>query len=733
MRTLFRCFLASFLLLVTFANPVNLYSCGPYFPSTVFVDDSAPDFSMEQFLEGKIGIARPTFSSIYLFVAYRYFSGNPLSEVEQSVINATDLHDSWMSPWESLSEWMEQRQLVLGDRPATEYPIETNTDNSDRRGYLFYQNINYDAFHTAASTLAQRIVQFGVHSPYIVDWVHAQDAVFFSAESAKVPLPVDSAAPGVIKADRDYQIAAAYFYMREFQIAKSLFGKISRDPNSPWNKLSRFLIARTEIRQATLSESNQDSLLKTAEGKLRVILKDSSMAEFHPSALRLHNFCLFRTNPWLLYSELDQKITRTAIDSLFPIEWRDYATLLRQFQDSSFSNESDFIHWKRCYRGRAGPNAFNEAYNQWRRTKSGAWLIAALSDAGPRTPELPSLIQATTSIPPYAPEYFTANYWAVRLLIAGEKYQEARSLIDVLVDRIGSLSSVSNANLLNNERVRIAGDLSEFLRYCHQQAIGIRWDSEEISSLKGSADLFVSQASVLNRFVSLRVLDSICANSLLPPSLQQSLCRATWVRSFLLGEDKISIEVGKFLARIDPQLKPFLDQYVSSSDFNARRFNGAYLLLKHPGLRPSIRIGVDREVPLNVRDSYRDNWWYSGDLAIEATAADIWAGSPQSSESKVSVWPPSFLTKSDKETAEKETRLLTSAPAAATYLGRIVNSWARTNAQDYRVPEALHLVVQVSRVGCRDDRSTQISKEAFLMLHRQFPKSEWTKQTNYWY
>jgi len=54
-------------------------------------------------------------------------------------------------------------------------------------------------------------------------------------------------------------------------------------------------------------------------------------------------------------------------------------------------------------------------------------------------------------------------------------------------------------------------------------------------------------------------------------------------------------------------------------------------------------------------------------------------------------------------------------------------------SQDPRVPEALHLAVRSTRYGCTDDNTTKFSKQAFQLLHKNYPKSEWAAKTKYWF
>jgi hypothetical protein len=43
------------------------------------------------------------------------------------------------------------------------------------------------------------------------------------------------------------------------------------------------------------------------------------------------------------------------------------------------------------------------------------------------------------------------------------------------------------------------------------------------------------------------------------------------------------------------------------------------------------------------------------------------------------------------------------------------------------VAEALHRVVRATRFGCNSDTTPDVSREAFTMPHKQFPRSEWAK------
>jgi hypothetical protein len=180
-------------------------------------------------------------------------------------------------------------------------------------------------------------------------------------------------------------------------------------------------------------------------------------------------------------------------------------------------------------------------------------------------------------------------------------------------------------------------------------------------------------------------------------------------------------------------MAPLLDQHGAATSISSRRFSAACLMLKYPGLVPYVRIGLERESPLDEINDLRDNWWYAGDLSVEASAEDAFYSPPSGHKEVANVSPPSFLGTAQLRAAQEETKFLRALPAAATYLGKITTEFAKMHPEDPRIPEALHLTVKASRYGCRDDRSSLYSKKAFTLLHKNYPQSDWTKKTPYWY
>src|SRR5260370_36148069 len=67
---------------VSFLLPLRTEACGPWFTDALFVFTKHPDFPLENFAAGKLGVIRPNWTRSYLVVAYRDLSGAALSETE---------------------------------------------------------------------------------------------------------------------------------------------------------------------------------------------------------------------------------------------------------------------------------------------------------------------------------------------------------------------------------------------------------------------------------------------------------------------------------------------------------------------------------------------------------------------------------------------------------------------------------------------------------------------------
>ena len=173
--------------------PVLVLGCGPFFLETIFTHTSHPDFPLDRFIRGELGVLQPTYPRAYLYVAYRYLAGKSFDREEQKA-----LAEFWMpkvaspgAPAENwIKTWLEERNKIpgLSNAPAPLYAHDpTGIYRYEKSGssYAGYYNCLGDAFRTAVSTLDERVRQFGAGSAEVKDWVQAQDQVFANCPGAE--------------------------------------------------------------------------------------------------------------------------------------------------------------------------------------------------------------------------------------------------------------------------------------------------------------------------------------------------------------------------------------------------------------------------------------------------------------------------------------------------------------------------------------------------------------------
>jgi hypothetical protein len=79
---------------------------------------------------------------------------------------------------------------------------------------------------------------------------------------------------------------------------------------------------------------------------------------------------------------------------------------------------------------------------------------------------------------------------------------------------------------------------------------------------------------------------------------------------------------------------------------------------------------------------------------------------------------------------------LNTLPGGVVWLGRRAIAYVKEHPDDKDGAEALGLTVRATRYGCfleKDGDKKAVSKEAFTMLHRLYPKSDWAARTPYYY
>lgn len=736
--------------------PRGTQACGPFFSDAIFVYTKHPDFPLERFAKGQLGVLRPSYARSYLFAAYRNLTNAALSDPEETTLkslwedrlgnNFESNDDAW------IKKWLDARSKVPGLSAPTQLHAYRNREKPHE--YDTYLNCQQDAFDNAAATLGERIKTFGADSLGVKSWVTAQDLVFANCSEGK-HIPADASTetpdlPPLLRADRAYQIAAANFYSGSFDEAKRQFDAIARDVSSPWHEKAGYLAARSMLRKGSFAEKEADGrpALAEAETRLNAVIKDQSLASSHHAANRLLNLVRLRLRPEETLHDLAHAITKKDTTADFKQAVWDYTALFDKFVGDENDTTKhpvpagmradELTDWLLTFQDPAA-GAATHALERWEKTHALPWLVAAMTKANGQQAGLDSLLSAATRVDHSSPAFPSLAFHNVRLLMESKRVDAARTALDKVLSEDRSRLPASALNQLVGQRMMLAQNLEEFLQSAQRVPAGFSDDSDgrEIpddekdsdSTTNGFKYFFdLDSANVFNQGMPVALMKNAALSTTLAANLRRDVTQAAFMRAALLDDRESAMAVAKLLGEIYPETKAFLAPYQSAATPEARRFAAAYLSLKFPGLRPYVSAGTGRTTELKEIDSYRDNYW----CAEPPTALKTWQGDEEDKPKAAAIAPPEFL-KPSQAAASRQAAALAALGPAPDYLCRIAIDWAGKNPTDARAPEALHLAVRSTRYGCTDKDTGRWSKAAYDLLHQRYPNTTWAKNTKYWF
>jgi hypothetical protein len=780
-------------LLCVLLLPVNIFSSGAWIETT-FVLQRGPDGPMKAFNAGKLGILWPQFAPRYLVIAYRYLEHKPLTaEEQQSLDDAAKPRitppGASYDPDPLVTAWLNARNAALGLQGVT----RNGMDRYRTQGFVSYPNCGDDAFINAASTARARAQTFGIASPLMREWVAGQDAVFQNCGAGMSfgpyqPRPPDQPRrppdlpPAVtldsplLRFDRQYQVAAANFYGGDLDAAANAFEQIAHEPDSPWRKLAPYLVARCYIRKATIGVKGENSFLpepmRNAEQRLQAILADKSLASMHPVAQRLLDYVEARLDPEQRLHAIAAQLA-TGAGPQFERELFDYIFLLNHPQaqqeqgpevqktkESATNAETldDLTDWVGTYLTEGagvlidGIPADQYRFERWQAKKSTPWLLSVLVSMHASDPHAAEVEQAAAMIGAGSHAYDTALYHRVRLLEEKNQDQQARKLLDANWARIEK-DSPSNRNAFLAQRFAVATSFQEFLRFAPRTPVVLEdtigkypyvCEDGSCRSFPPTAPVIepppqrleVDSVRIFNQRLPLSLLVQAANGTALPADLRDELAARTWLRAVLIDNTAAVRALQPHVLAKYPEMRSYIAQYDRADSAEARRFALVFMVMHFSALQPFVNAGALGSV---IRPGiWTYSWWCYDVGAAQGQGpygSVMFSPAPgaQSKSEAAPPPPPSWLTPAERERAEREWHNLSEIGAAPMYFAPVVLGWAKTHPDDPRVPEALHYFVRATRYGCVDKSIGRYSREAFDLLHRKYPKSEWTKNTPHWF
>ncbi|HET9269843.1 MAG TPA: hypothetical protein VFO31_16815 [Vicinamibacterales bacterium] len=717
------------------AGTAAVWACGPFFTDLLTVQNGAPA-DAGGYARGTLGVVKPTFARRYLVQAYRTIRGLPALPAAEAVGYTAAAEQQ-----PAFQQWIEiqNRELPPAARTALK-PLRSVRISAD---YSSFDNCLAPAFTGAVAAFKERAARYGARSPELADWVAGQVSVFQNCGGTPLVLPAATTIDDArLRADRDYQTAAAYFYATQYDEAAGRFRAIASNGVSPWRASARYLAARALIRSVTVpSTSPKDASQRFAAAArdLQAALGDRDATAFHASARGLLGFIAARERPLDRLHELSRRLaTSPSIDAQDVVDYTwlmdaalgETAAGTPPLDLADVTRGDDLTTWIVDTQKRRA----DQAIARWKQTNTPAALIAALWSVPPGHAEVPALLAASAVVPPASPAFATASFLRVRLLIQRNDLDGARAALTALPTAPGAGFDLESINLLLAARFTVASTLDEMLAAAPRTVVNTVADPATGKPRTISKPIWDDDvAAVFNSRMPLERLVAAAEATRLPARLRLRVAQAAFTRAVLLDRPAAAVRAARVAVSLAPAMRTDLGRYIAASDGAARNRIAALTLLRTPGL--SINVGgrdtdesYQRDTPLRrFGHAFPRNWWCGIDDRADGTALPLIAGD--------GVPFPAFVTEAERRDTASELDALKAAGVPRVYLTGAAIDWARARPTDPDAAEALALAIEGWRwSSCNvDGPKSNLPQTAFALLHRQFPESEWAKQTKYWY
>jgi TolA-binding protein len=772
-------------------------SCGPDFPVAIF--SIWPDGPYPAFAAGHIGVPLPANARTRnLVIAYDYLTQRPLTAADQK--QAVETNKSLSEPWyyeesqkktappSGFDTWINARAAIGpidGYTPTAD--LET-TRSADDKAYDQFPNCLDDAFANAARTLAARSQAHGPKDPGVIEWVRGQDAVFSNCGDGKPhqfygpgqPPPPPLAphlpatltnAPLWLQQDRAYQLAAAHFYALDYDAAIAGFRAIAADTASPWSTISRYLIARAYVRQATVTDSELSmpsgdapkqavataklhQQLGLAQKELLAMLSEPRMASMHDAIASLLDYVNLRYDPATQAATLAERLHtpgtgnfgQSLIDLTY-LRYNPYAEPKPLPDGAIAKDKTGMILWITTLTTQDK----KAALAQFQATHNNAWLLAALTFAQPTDAEAPALIQAAQAVPQADPAWTAVTYHRLRLM---PRNAATRDELIKLLPQITSSRNTSTLNLFTTLNAASAPTLEAWLAAAGRIPAAESYDGESDTTYDAPSNpsgpienvcgtkvppntiqlLDTDAAAPLNTQFPLHLLATAAESSTLPANLRFQVAQATWTRAVLLDRPEIARRMTPLLIACRAAWKPVLTAYDAATTPEQRHAAGLLALMRFASTEPSVREGEERRNGFATYDQYRQNWWCST-VPAPGDTVDNSPAMPQTDTQTTKAPTPStplFLTPADLAEAHTEVAALQKIPNASDYFAAEALAWTKLHPKGPATPDILGEANRVLRNACRSDNTPKLAKALFDTLHRDYPKSSWTQKYDSW-
>lgn len=682
--------IASFLALSFMCTPAPpARACAPDLAYAILVNGSHPDLPLKLYAAGNLGIVQSGWAKSYLVVAYRYLNNKSLSKSEQdSIVNLWHSRIEGGSRFSSMGliderdAYLALRSKAIGADPKKNQDLSWNMDR-----FCYDQGISDSSMSQARQTLAMLVQKYKPLSPQVKEWVKAQDGIYgIPVQNQKILVPpeLSQTTDPILRDCRDYQIAAANFYLKNYDKATAKFAQLAAKASSPMKGIASYMVLRgkaADVRLAMKDENNTVAhLLQNAAARAdKVSTRESILNLLRPinylnqtSAEAVKMLCsdiikgttqrfggdvgdltfLLDGNP--LHPETETTNNESTQSS--PAD----SKLAASFEESKATKElvaaSDLADWVLTIQSSVFADSYddspeakerekvreqyyaNHALQMWRKTKSTVWLVAAVTTNGLRSHATSDLLDAAKTVARSSPAYFTCRFYIADALIQSGKKQEARAILSPLL--AAANLPPSSRNLFTMQMAAASASVADYLRFAVQQAPETLESNTDLVTPKflkvekgntysTQTPAFDSEvADDISRNAPLSTWMSFAQSNSTSKQFKTIVLRSAWTRAQLLQRNDQALKISDALAATNPVLRNALTRFKNAPEGPARQFAGACVVLKNFGMTPYLQGGLERHGErVDEFDWYNGNFWVPFPLVKpgKGSEQDVWS------------------------------------------------------------------------------------------------------------
>lgn len=711
---------------------------------------------------GHLPIVKGATTDALLFLNWRRLNGLIVGQAAADALAAPCCG----TPAGKQNQWLDVRRTIPGIEDI--YWIAAEREGPH---FVAIPTCFDDAFTTAAATLTDRVRRYGKAAAAVRGWVDAQDAVFAACSKPVAALPPLAAnAPAWLRTDRAYQEAALALYNGQGDEAARHFTAIAGDAKSPWHASGLYLSARAL--QHVAIDAPTPARFAAAHAALDR-LAAAPAGSFGQSELpRMRQILAFHEYPDQLLAKLDRDLNARTPTPDIAVGLRDYLTLADRHPV-----KPEAADWIRTIQAKNRAAGLAHAERRWRVGGKTAWLLAALTLVDPADADAAALAEAAGRIGPADPAWLTARYHRLRLMMPHANEAFIRAETDAVLARDDLIRS--DANVFEAVRAQAATSLADFaihaLRapYCEADAVRcvayIQPTGDGLIGRRPDGDLAglgPDARATIDR-LPLRERIALADIAALPREIRLDIALTSFVRAVQLRDDAAVNHLAAQLVTLLPQVAPDWRRISHTRPGADKLFAEAFVMMKIPSLRVDLAsyarptgtvrqfVGywVDLLLSLPGRQppprsfapasAYLPNGY--GDEADPHDPARDQADLACLDKCGVGTFglqlPP--FARAMLPRAHRERQSFIVAPQRYDETGHMrtvdtpgISLWASgfdyvaRHPGDPRVPEALYRLIRVARWGGNHDH---VGRRAFLLLHKRYAQSVWTRRSPFYY